>query len=141
MTVVPAIELYLLIQIGSMLGPATTIWLVIVTGIIGASLAKREGLSVLRQIQEDTQQGVAPAQSLTEALMVLVGGILLITPGVVTDIVGLLSIFPWTRRMIAPILGRSIKARVKVMDGVDIGAPEPGPAATRIRDQFDHPVQ
>jgi UPF0716 protein FxsA len=141
MTVVPAVELYLLIKIGGLVGPLTTIWLVILTGVVGASLARREGLSVLRQVQEDSRKGVAPTQSLTEALMVLIGGILLITPGVVTDLVGLLSIFPWTRRLVAPMLGRSIKSRIQVMDGVEIGTPAPGPAATHIRDQFDHPVQ
>jgi len=141
MTVVPAVELYLLIKIGGLVGPLTTIWLVILTGVLGASLARREGLSVLRQVQEDSRKGVPPTQSLTEALMVLIGGILLITPGVVTDVVGLLAIFPWTRKLIAPMLGRGIKARIQNMEGVEIGSPVPGPAATQIRDQFDHPVQ
>ena len=141
MTVVPAVELYLLIKIGGLVGPLTTIWLVILTGVLGASLARREGLSVLRQVQEDSRKGVAPTQSLTEALMVLIGGILLITPGVVTDVVGLLSIFPWTRKLIAPMLGRGIKARIQNMEGVEIGSPVPGPASTQLGDQFDHPVQ
>ena len=141
MTVVPAVELYLLIQLGSYLGAATTIWLVIVTGIVGATLAKREGLSVIQKIQEDTRNGIPPAQGLTEGLLVLLGGVLLITPGVLTDIVGLLSIFPLSRRLLAPLLARKLQARIQGMDGVEIGPPVAGPAAQRVRDQFDHPVQ
>jgi UPF0716 protein FxsA len=140
MTVVPAVELYLLIQLGSYLGAVTTIWLVIVTGIVGASLAKREGLSVVQKIQSDTLNGVPPTQGLTEGLLVLLGGVLLITPGVITDAVGLMAIFPLTRRLIAPVLSRKLEARVQVMDGVNIGTPTAGPAARRVRDQFNHPV-
>ena len=136
MTVVPAIELYLLIQIGKAIGGWETVGLVIITGILGASLFRREGLSVLRKIQEDTLNGIPPTAALTEGLLVLVGGILLITPGVVTDVIGLLSIFPLTRKLIAPALTKGLSDRVQVMDGVHIGAPVPGPAATRVQDQL-----
>ena len=141
MTVVPAIELALLITIGRKLGTAETIWLVIVTGVLGAHMARREGIAVLRKIQDDSRRGVQPTASLTEGLLILLGGILLITPGVITDVIGLLSIFPWSRKLIAPALGRGLRARVQTMEGVEIGTPQPGPAARHLRDQFDHPVQ
>lgn len=140
MTVVPVVEFYLLYKIGGMLGTMETILLVIITGLIGASMAKREGLSVLRQIQEDAINGIAPTQSLTEGLLVLVGGVLLITPGVITDVFGLMAIFPLTRKLMAPAMSRSVSTRVQGMDGVQFGAPAPGPAAKNIRDQFDHPT-
>ena len=141
MTVVPVVEFYLLSEISDRVGFVTTVWLVIVTGVVGASMAKREGLSVLKKIQEDSIQGVPPGEALTEGLLVLIGGILLITPGVLTDAIGLMFIFPWTRRALAAPIGKSIGSRIQVMEGVHIGAPRPGPAATRIRDQFDHPTQ
>ena len=100
-TVVPALELYLLLQIGERIGALETIYLIIVTGIVGAAMARREGISVIRQIQEGAVNGVPPANKLVEGLMVLVGGILLITPGIVTDAIGLSFIFPLTRRLLA----------------------------------------
>ena len=141
MTVVPVVEFFLLSEISDRLGFVTTVWLVILTGVVGASLAKREGISVLRKIQADSIRGIQPGKALTEGLLILIGGILLITPGVLTDIVGLIFIFPITRSLLASPIGTHLSARVHTMDGVDIGTPRPGPAATQVRDHFDHPVQ
>jgi UPF0716 protein FxsA len=153
MTVVPAVELYLLLQIGSAIGAAETIYLIIITGIVGAWLAKREGLSVVRKIQEDAVNGVSPGDRLVEGLMVLIGGVLLLTPGVVTDLCGLAMIFPLTRAPLARRTKGWLAARVTV-NGVNIGPAQPGPAARQtkerlnpttddgpIADRFDHPVQ
>ena len=90
-TVVPAIELYLLIWLGQHIGAGLTVLIIIATGAIGAALAKREGLGVLRSIQEETLRGVPPGDRLIEGVLVLVGGVLLITPGVLSDLTG---IFP-----------------------------------------------
>ena len=105
-TVVPALELYLLIALGQWIGAPYTVGIILVTGGLGAWLAKREGLGVLRQLQAEAQQGIPPAQRLVEGLLVLVGGVLLITPGVVTDLCGFLLIMPWTRRWLAPRVQR-----------------------------------
>ena len=88
MTVVPALELYLLIEIGTLLGAAETVLLIVLTGVVGAALAKREGIGVLRQLQADTLRGIPPADRMVEGVMVLIGGILLMTPGVLTDLTG-----------------------------------------------------
>ena len=79
-TAVPTAELYLLFEIGDRIGGAETILLVIVTGILGARMAQRQGLNVIRQIQEDSVNGVPPADKLVEVVLILVGGVLLITP-------------------------------------------------------------
>ena len=152
MTIVPAVELWLLLQIGARIGTPETIWLIIMTGIVGAWLAKREGLSVIRKIQEEATEGLPPGDRLVEGLMVLVGGVLLLTPGVVTDLTGLMMIFPLSRKPIAKIAKTWLSARVLV-DGVHIGPAAPGPAARQTRetlnqsedgtpgdDRFDHPV-
>ena len=138
-TVVPTLELYLLLEIADRIGGIETIYLVILTGIVGAHLAKREGLGVLRQIQEDSANGVPPANKLVEGLMVLVGGILLITPGVMTDIFGLSLIFPLTRKLLVGIVKRSLKDKLH-FEGVHIGSPQPGPAARDVADVFSHPT-
>jgi len=138
-TVVPTLELYLLFEIADRIGGIETLYLVIVTGIVGAHLAKREGLGVLQQIQEDSVNGVPPANKLVEGLMVLVGGILLITPGVMTDIFGLSLIFPLTRKLLVGVVKRSLKDRMH-FEGVHIGTPQPGPAARDVADMFSHPT-
>jgi UPF0716 protein FxsA len=153
MTVVPAVELYLLLRIGKTIGAIETIYVIILTGILGAWLAKREGLAVIRKIQEDAVSGVPPADRLVEGLMVLLGGVLLLTPGVLTDAMGLSMIFPLTRVPIAKVAKTWLAARVNV-EGVNIGTPTAGPAAQRTRETlnpptedpsfpggFDHPVQ
>ena len=152
MTVVPTVELWLLFQIGDRIGGIETIWLIIVTGIVGASLAKREGLSVVRKIQEDAVNGEPPGDRLAEGLLVLVGGVLLLTPGVITDLTGLAMIFPLTRRPLAQVAKKWLSARVQ-FSGVEFGSPAPGPGARQTREvlkqdadgqpgdnRFDHPV-
>ena len=138
-TVIPTLELYLLFEIADHLGGIETIYLVIITGIVGAHLAKREGMGVLRQIQEDSANGVPPADKLVEGLMVLVGGILLVTPGVMTDVFGLTLIFPLTRVLLAGIVKRTLGSRMH-FEGINIGTPRPGPAARGVSEVFSHPT-
>jgi len=101
-TVVPAVELYLLIRLGQWIGAAQTVAIIIITGSIGAFLAKREGLGVIKQLQQDTLHGIPPGDRIVEGLLVLVGGAFLITPGVLTDLTGFLLIMPLSRRFLAP---------------------------------------
>jgi len=108
-TVVPVVELWLLIRIGSALGAFPTVALVIITGLVGAALARREGLRVMRQWQQTLAQGQLPQEGLTGAALVALGGVLLVAPGVITDAVGLLLLVPPTRRWIAARL----RARVE----------------------------
>ena len=138
-TVVPTIELYMLLEIADRIGGLETIYLVLVTGIVGASMAKREGISVIQQIQEAAANGEPPADKLVEGLMVLVGGILLVTPGVMTDAFGLSLIFPVSRKLLVGLVKRSLKDRMQ-FEGVHIGAPRPGPAARDVQDVFNHPT-
>ncbi|MBO84331.1 MAG: hypothetical protein CL927_03140 [Deltaproteobacteria bacterium] len=114
MTVVPAIELYLLMQLADVMGIVETITLIVVTGTVGASLAKREGYGVINQLREDLQKGLPPADRLVEGLLVLVGGTLLITPGVLTDLAGFSLIFPFTRRWLAPRVKAWAAAKVNL---------------------------
>jgi len=98
------IELFLLIEIGKAIGTLEVIALTIVTGIIGAALAKSQGLSVFRKIQKEMAEGRMPTANLIDGVMILIGGILLLTPGVLTDAIGFLFLIPWTRVLMKRLL-------------------------------------
>ena len=108
-TVVPFIELYLLLAIGREVGFWPTVGMVLATGLIGALLAKKEGLRVLRRWQESLARGRMPEEGLLGGLLVLVGGVLLVAPGVLTDITGLLLLFPPTRKVVAAVVRRRLE--------------------------------
>ena len=97
----PMIELYLLIMLGARIGPMPTIGLIVLTGIIGATLARQQGLSTLARIQNELRQGRAPTQELAEGAMILVGGLVLLTPGILTDIFGFAMMVPGIRKSLA----------------------------------------
>ena len=117
-TIVPIVELTLLIKIGHYLGVFNTIAIVILTGVTGAYLARMQGLHILSRIQEDVNQGIMPADKLFDGFLILCSGILLLTPGLLTDIVGLLSLLPLTRNLFKQWLKRKaedIMSRGKVI--------------------------
>ncbi|MFW6088230.1 MAG: FxsA family protein [Gemmatimonadota bacterium] len=89
-TLVPLGELWLLLRIGGWIGPGPTLALVLVTGIAGATLARREGAHAWSAVRAEVSAGRIPGRKLLEALLVLMAGIVLVTPGVVTDVIGLL---------------------------------------------------
>ena len=97
----PMLELFLLLRLGQSLGWVATLWLVLVTGFLGGSLAHRQGFAVWRQIQETFARGQLPVLALMEGLMILVAGLVLITPGVLTDVLGFLLLVPILRRPLA----------------------------------------
>jgi UPF0716 protein FxsA len=96
-TIVPLVELFILIKIGSHIGALNTLLLVILTALLGALLVRLEGLRTLRQIQSSLSQGQIPAEELVDGVLIFAGGILLLTPGVLTDFFALILLFPYTR--------------------------------------------
>lgn len=98
---VPFLELYLLVGIGRHLGVLPTLALVVAMGLIGASLARREGLRVVRRWQEAMAQGRPPEEGILSGALVLLAGLLLVLPGILTDIVGLILLVPAVRRRVA----------------------------------------
>ena len=97
----PMIELYLLIMLGARIGPMPTIGLIVLTGILGATLARQQGVSTLAKIQNELKQGRAPTQELVEGAMIVVGGLVLLTPGILTDIFGFAMLVPGIRKSLA----------------------------------------
>lgn len=96
-TVIPALELYLLVKIGSRIGTLNTVLLIVATGVVGAHYARLQGFAVVRRLQESLGQGRAPAGEILDGAMLLLGGALLLTPGFLTDAVGFSLLFPPTR--------------------------------------------
>ena len=97
-TLIPVIELYLLIKIGTVIGSLNTICLVIITGFTGAWLARMEGMHTMLKVRSNMEQGIMPAEELIDALIIFCAGVLLITPGILTDFTGLLLLWPVTRK-------------------------------------------
>ena len=94
---IPILELWLLIRIGSVLGASSTILLVLTTGVVGVTLARSQGLRVLIKAQEALDMGQPPSEALFDGVCILVGGLLLLTPGFLTDAVGFCLLLPSTR--------------------------------------------
>lgn len=103
-TVVPLVELLLLIKLGQYIGAMRTIFIVVATGIFGAVLARTEGMITLRKIQIDLHHGVMPTEGLIDGVIILIGGLLLITPGILTDMVGFIFVIPFTRTFVKSYL-------------------------------------
>ncbi|CAC9450837.1 hypothetical protein BSPLISOX_1524 [uncultured Gammaproteobacteria bacterium] len=90
-------ELYVLMTIGSSIGAGNTILLVVITAFIGSYLLKQQGLSTLKKVQIAAAQGNNPSFEMLEGVVIMVSGILLLTPGFITDSIGLLGLIPWSR--------------------------------------------
>ena len=110
-TAIPIIELYILIKIGQVIGALPTIAIVLLTGIVGAGLARQQGARVWFEIEMQMQRGVFPADRLIDGLLLVVAGAVLITPGVLTDVLGFAILIPLSR---APIR-EWVKARLSRM--------------------------
>jgi len=108
---VPLLELALLIRVGEMIGLWNTVGLVLATAIAGSMLARSQGARVLQEIRGDLAGGRVPAAQLVDGLLILIGGIVLLTPGFLTDILGFLLILPFTRAR----LKRAVRARFERM--------------------------
>jgi UPF0716 protein FxsA len=98
---VPIIEIYLFIQVGSHIGALNTILLVLVTAVIGVALLRKQGLSTLQKVQSQIQQGELPATSMLEGMLLFFAGALLLTPGFFTDSIGFVLMIPPLRKVIA----------------------------------------
>jgi len=111
--VVPLVETYLLAHIGAAIGWANTIALVIITGVVGGWLAKLEGTRAWHRWRDALAAGRVPEEGVLEGLLLLVGGALLITPGVLTDAIGFALLVPWTRKRVAGYLRTRLEQRVR----------------------------
>lgn len=119
-TSVSLLEIFVLVKVGSFLGAGATIALVIISALIGSALVRSQGLQLIRDVQERVGKGEMPGQQLIEGMMLVVTGVLLVTPGFVTDFFGLLLLQPNIRRKFAKTVLE--KASANKMGGFSAGA-------------------
>ena len=119
--VVPLVELFVIIQVAGEIGALNTIGLLVAMSILGGWLMKREGLGVARRLQSQVQRGELPGGELVDAFLILFGGALMLTPGFLTDVVGMALLLPPVRAVVRRTLARRFRARlVPSFDDADI---------------------
>lgn len=114
--IVPIIEIFLLIQLGGLIGVMPTIALVILTAIIGVALLRAQGLQTYQRFSQTLGQGHMPATEILEGIALLIGGALLLTPGFFTDAIGFICLIPFSRKIVIAWL----TARFKPFSAVDL---------------------
>jgi UPF0716 protein FxsA len=112
-TLVPAIELALLIEVGRRIGTLPTLGLILLTGVVGATLARYQGIAVLRRMQAELAEGRLPAASLLDGVIILIAAALLVTPGILTDAVGFALLVPLTRAGIRRLMRRWLERALR----------------------------
>ncbi|MBZ5750175.1 membrane protein FxsA [Metabacillus litoralis] len=110
--VVPALEIGVLLLSGKTIGVIPTVLLIILTGVCGAWLAKKQGIETLRKAQQQMQSGQIPGETLIDGLCILVGGVFLLSPGFLSDVVGVLLLVPISRNLLKPFLLRVIRKMI-----------------------------
>jgi UPF0716 protein FxsA len=107
--VMPLIELYVIIQVGSAIGAWNTIGLLVLIALVGVWLTKHEGFTVLQRMRQQLDAGNMPTDELIDGTLILTGGLLLILPGFISDAFGIIVLFPPTRSLIRNVLKRRFR--------------------------------
>lgn len=142
--VVPLVEIYAIISVGRAIGAWPTIGLLVIDSIVGAWLVKREGSKAWNALATALGSGRMPSRELADGALILIGGTLMLTPGFVTDLVGILLVLPLTRPLARGILsravGRRLTAGIGFQPGGGFGAPghtQNGPGRNEPRPESD----
>lgn len=113
---IPMLELFILVKLGTVIGFWPTVAIVLITGILGASLARLQGFLVFRQIQNELQSGQIPADKMVDGLLIFIGGVVLLTPGLLTDLAGFAMLIPFTRNIFKKYLKGKFEGHIKTKD-------------------------
>ncbi|MGQ0804801.1 MAG: FxsA family protein [Actinomycetota bacterium] len=125
--VLPIVELYVIIRVGQEIGALYTIGLLLIISVVGAWLAKREGLGVWRRINQQVNAGKVPGAELLDAFLILLAGALLLTPGFITDVLAILLLIPPSRAVVRRTLRRRFMGRVEIFRGATQPSRPPPP--------------
>jgi UPF0716 protein FxsA len=142
--VIPLVEIWAILQVGRWVGPWWTIALLVLDSVIGAWLIKREGGRAWQALRQALQAGRMPARELADAALILIGGTLMLSPGFVLDVAGILLILPFTRPVARRLLTRVVERRLVVVPSFGPGfgsgfgtgnadRPGPGPEGPIVR--------
>lgn len=108
----PVVEIIVLLLSGNLIGFWPTLFLIVATGSIGAYLAKRQGMETWKKAQEQIRYGMMPGNEIIDGICIFIGAALLLSPGLISDIMGLILVFPPTRNLLKPIVIRFIMNRM-----------------------------
>lgn len=115
--IMPIAEIAVLLKVGGAIGGWTTIGIVILTAIIGTAMLRQQGMATLNKAQQRAQKGEMPAQQLLEGLLLLIGGVLLLTPGFITDFFGFCTLIPISREFLAKKLAERSMGNLNIFVG------------------------
>lgn len=115
LTIVPLVELVILFRIADWVSWQTTILMILITGVVGAWLARREGIKALARIRDDLAAGVVPTNAVVDGALILAAGLVLVTPGLLTDICGFALLIPPFRRWVRRRLAEAFKKRMVIV--------------------------
>ena len=122
--ILPALELVLIIRVGAQIGALNTLALLIVIGISGAYLARLQGFQTLKNIQKSLDQGTLPTEEMLDGFLILCGGILLVLPGFLSDIIGLIFLLPFTRALLKILFKKKFQKMIYNGEIITLG-PKP----------------
>jgi len=130
--VMPLLEIYVIVQVGQVIGPWWTILLLVADSLFGAWLVRHEGGRAWRNLSDSLQEGRLPSTEIADGGLILIGGTLMLAPGFVTDVIGILLILPITRPLFRGVLASAVARRL-VLDVSDVARPGPGPQGPIVR--------
>lgn len=109
----PVLELIVLLRIGSWLGLLPTLLLILTTGVVGAAVARSQGMQVLARMRGDLAEGKPPVARVIDGALILAAGLLLVTPGVISDVLGILLLLPPTRALVRRLMASRMKQMIE----------------------------
>lgn len=131
--VIPIVELWVIIEIGSLIGVWPTIALLIADALLGSLLLRHQGRGAWRRFNEAIAQRRFPGREVADGLLIAIGGTLLLTPGFVTDVFGAILLIPPTRALVRRLMRGYVTRRFVI-----VGAPGPGPTSGPARPAYDY---
>ena len=134
--VVPVVEIWLIVQVGHAIGVIPTIMLLLLDGLLGSWLVRREGRRAWDALRTATSAGRVPTREAADGALVLIGGAFLLAPGFLTDVIGLICVLPFTRPLVRGAVWRFITGRVVILGHL----PGRGDRRTRPRSSFPRPA-
>lgn len=110
--VIPIIEVAILIKVGTYIGTSNAVLVIVLSGVLGSVLTRLQGFIILQKINERLSSGIMPSQEILDGSLVLIGGLCLLAPGMIGDVIGLTLLIPWTRILVRKVLTLFIRKRI-----------------------------
>lgn len=110
--VIPIIEVAILIKVGAYIGTSNAVLVIVLSGVLGSVLTRLQGFIILQKINERLSSGIMPSQEILDGSLVLIGGLCLLAPGMIGDVIGLTLLIPWTRILVRKVLTLFIRKRI-----------------------------